>query len=208
MEGYQSLRGATPNQDVIRQAEAQIRDAQRNIEYLEESLRTLQGRRMSGGAPLRNQGMSTSSSGTAIQNPGFYNPSANARGPTDPMSDGRGGQGSNGPPSFVSSSGAHSSSYSGSNRSYPGDSSSSYLTSNNSDMQGGRRYDERRNQGGPGMGDGSRPGMQGGYGGQGYGGPPPPGKGGDLYGAPVNRAGTSARRNYTNLGEQNLYEMF
>ena len=38
IEGFQTLRNATPNQDVIRQAETNIRQAQNTISYLEESL--------------------------------------------------------------------------------------------------------------------------------------------------------------------------
>lgn len=41
IEGFQSLCHATPNQDVIRQAESNIRSAQRTIAFLEESLAQL-----------------------------------------------------------------------------------------------------------------------------------------------------------------------
>lgn len=44
IEGFQSLCHATPNQDVIRQAESNIRSAQRTISFLEESLAQLQRR--------------------------------------------------------------------------------------------------------------------------------------------------------------------
>ena len=44
IEGFQTLRNATPNPDVIRQAESNIRNAQQTISYLEESLHSLQAR--------------------------------------------------------------------------------------------------------------------------------------------------------------------
>ncbi|KAI3628496.1 PKC1 [Malassezia furfur] len=44
IEGFQTLRNATPNPDVIRQAESNIRNAQQTISYLEESLHSLQTR--------------------------------------------------------------------------------------------------------------------------------------------------------------------
>ena len=44
IEGFQSLCHATPNQDVIRQAESNIRSAQHTISFLEESLAQLQRR--------------------------------------------------------------------------------------------------------------------------------------------------------------------
>lgn len=53
MEGNQALRAATNNPDVIRQAESQIREAQRNISYLQESLDSLKSRRASGGPGFR-----------------------------------------------------------------------------------------------------------------------------------------------------------
>ncbi|CDU23532.1 probable protein kinase C [Sporisorium scitamineum] len=53
MEGNQALRAATSNPDVIRQAESQIREAQRNISYLQESLNSLKSRRASGGPGFR-----------------------------------------------------------------------------------------------------------------------------------------------------------
>ena len=44
IEGFQNLRSATPNQDVIKQADSNIRDAQRTIHYLQDSLMSLQRR--------------------------------------------------------------------------------------------------------------------------------------------------------------------
>ena len=44
IEGFQNLRSATPNQDVIKQADSNIRDAQRTIHYLQDSLVSLQRR--------------------------------------------------------------------------------------------------------------------------------------------------------------------
>lgn len=44
IEGFQALRSATPNQDVIRQADSNIRDARRTIQFLEESLASLHRR--------------------------------------------------------------------------------------------------------------------------------------------------------------------
>jgi classical protein kinase C len=218
MEGYQSLRGATLNQDVQRQAEAQIKDAQRNISYLEESLMTLQGRRTSSGAMLRNQGAPASSATATPNNTGFYRPSptSSERGPMDYGPEGRSRQGSNGPPSMTSSGSMHSP-YSASNRPYPGDSSSSYLTSSTSDVHsqgstgpggnGGmvdpRRYDDRNMAMQQGGGQQYQRPMQGGQrppGGPGYGGGPPMMRPGDPYnGQMVNRMGTSAKKNYTNL---------
>lgn len=208
MEGYQSLRGATPNQDVIRQAEAQIRDAQRNISYLEESLRTLQGRRASGGAMLRNQAPSATSLASTPSS-GFYQPS-NTNTSMDSSIDGRGSQASNGPGS-MSSSTSMSSPYPGQMRPYPGDSSSSYLTSSTSDMQNlssaGRPYDNRNMPRAPGMPDARGPG--GGF--RSSSGPPmsvggpAPGRPGEAFNGPmVNRMGTSARKNYTNLGTKEI----
>lgn len=44
IEGFQTICSATPNPDVIRQAESSIRDAQQTISYLENNLHVLQGR--------------------------------------------------------------------------------------------------------------------------------------------------------------------
>lgn len=44
IEGFQNLRSATPNHDVIKQADSNIRDAQRTIHYLQDSLVSLQRR--------------------------------------------------------------------------------------------------------------------------------------------------------------------
>ena len=44
IEGFQNLRSATPNQDVIKQADSNIRDAQRTIHFLQDSLMSLQRR--------------------------------------------------------------------------------------------------------------------------------------------------------------------
>ncbi|WFD30956.1 protein kinase C [Malassezia sp. CBS 17886] len=44
IEGFQTLRNATPNQDVIRQADSNIRNAQHTISFLEDSLQSLQSR--------------------------------------------------------------------------------------------------------------------------------------------------------------------
>ncbi|PKI84421.1 Pkc1p [Malassezia vespertilionis] len=44
IEGFQTLQNATPNPDVIRQAESNIRNAQRTISYLQESLYSIQTR--------------------------------------------------------------------------------------------------------------------------------------------------------------------
>lgn len=208
MEGSQSLRGATPNQDVIRQAEAQIRDAQRNISYLEESLRALQGRRTSSGAGMRPPGAGGAPPGSQSS---FYPAGMNqAPGRTGSPSGMRPpGAGSSGPPSFTSSS-SYNGSLSGSGRPYPGDSSSSYQTTTVSDGRRGspgpggipQRYDDRPLPMAPRPGgQATMPGMYDPSGRTGlspYAGSP----GTDLNAWPgqaINRMGTSARKNYTNL---------
>jgi classical protein kinase C len=45
LEGFQAMRNATQNQDVIRTCDAKIREAQRTIGWFEESVRELEGRR-------------------------------------------------------------------------------------------------------------------------------------------------------------------
>ena len=47
MKGYQAVRSASGNPEVQRQADSNIRDAQRSISYLEESLQNLMNRRAS-----------------------------------------------------------------------------------------------------------------------------------------------------------------
>lgn len=213
MEGYQSLRGATPNPDVIRQAEAQIRDAQRNISYLEETLVTLQqGRRGGGGGAAAaggGGGNSGSDGGGGVPGSRSFDSSSGARTPVGGMMPG----GGRGKPGSYSSSIASNSSLSSSGRPYPGDSSSSYLSSQTSTNPHGnyggsapKRFDDRTLP--------STPGSDGG----GFGGPydyrgTPRSDAMGFQGRPaqqtgpgamahVNRAGTSARRNYTNLGEK------
>ncbi|GAA5824626.1 hypothetical protein JCM3770_000319 [Rhodotorula araucariae] len=44
LEGFQAMRAATANQDVIRTCDAKIRDAQRTIGWFEDSVRQLEGR--------------------------------------------------------------------------------------------------------------------------------------------------------------------
>lgn len=44
LEGFQAMRAATSNQDVIRTCDAKIRDAQRTIGWFEDSVRQLEGR--------------------------------------------------------------------------------------------------------------------------------------------------------------------
>lgn len=167
MEGNQALRAATSNPDVIRQAESQIREAQRNISYLQESLNSLKSRRASGG-------------------PGFRTDS-----PTGSTTPGDARQ------SFASSKTSGGSSIGG-GRPYPGDSSSSYLGSNPpSPAVNPRRYDGRPlpsapENGGP-EGSYAQYATQGPYGaGYGPGGP-------EAWQPAMQRMGTSARRNYTNL---------
>uniref|UniRef100_V5ESL7 Protein kinase n=1 Tax=Kalmanozyma brasiliensis (strain GHG001) TaxID=1365824 RepID=V5ESL7_KALBG len=178
MEGNQALRAATSNPDVIRQAESQIREAQRNISYLQESLNSLKSRRASGGPGFRTDS-STGGSTT----------------PSDPRQ------------SFASSMTSVGSSASA-GRPYPGDSSSSYVGSNPpSPAVNARRYDGRSQppapiNGGQGGGTGGAESSyaqyanQGPYGaGAGYG----PGGGPETWQPAVQRMGTSAKRNYTNL---------
>lgn len=207
MEGSQSLRGATPNQDVIRQAEAQIRDAQRNISYLEDSLRMLQTRRSSGGPGARPPG-----AGASAHSAGLYSSGAGQLpGRTASPSGMRPGQnlpgaGGTGPPSFASSNSGYSG-ISGSSRPYPGDSSSSYITSAHSDGRGGSpgprgmgHFDDRPLPMAPGDGRSGVPTPQGSYG-QRPGSEPfgAPGRDGPWAGPMVNRMGTSAKKTYTNL---------
>ncbi|BGO95625.1 hypothetical protein NBRC10512_006792 [Rhodotorula toruloides] len=45
LEGFQAMRNATQNQDVIRTCDAKIREAQRTIGWFEDSVRELEGRR-------------------------------------------------------------------------------------------------------------------------------------------------------------------
>ncbi|PWN50305.1 hypothetical protein IE53DRAFT_387399 [Violaceomyces palustris] len=181
MEGNQALRSATSNPDVIRQAESQIREAQRNISYLEQSLQSLQTRRASGGASI-------SSSGTI---PSSINP-----GVASQASFGSGG---------ISSSQSSGSNVGG--RPYPGDSSSSYLNSApSSPAVAARRYDGRPLPSAPaqeahGSPDRSYAQYYQGAGRQDPGRNSPYGQLGASawQPAPVHRAGTSARRQYTNL---------
>lgn len=204
MEGSQALRGATPNQDVIRSAEAQIRDAQRNISYLEESLRALQGRRSSGGTGMRPPGGAPPNNPNAFYSPGMVQAPGRTGSPSGMRPPGAGmphSIGSSGPPSFTSSN-SFNGSLSGSSRPYPGDSSSSYLSSAPSDGRRGspgpgglpQRYDDRPLPMAPGEGRrlaGQSPMQQQGMGPTAFGGP--------LGGQDINRMGTSARKNYTNL---------
>ena len=162
MEAAQNLRGLTSNQDVIRNAEAQIREAQRNISYLEESLRSLQGRRSSGVPSSASSGAPGSASGA----------------------DGSSWTGAS-TASFGSLSAPGA-------RQFPGDSSSSYLGSS----AGSARYEERP---APPPKHGAEPG----YGPPGSAGYAPQGSA-DWRPAPIGRMGTSARKQYTNLGEQRV----
>ncbi|PWZ01971.1 hypothetical protein BCV70DRAFT_54197 [Testicularia cyperi] len=172
MEGNQALRAATNNPDVIRQAESQIREAQRNISYLQESLDSLKSRRASGG-------------------PGFRTDSPT--GSTTPADSRQ---------SFASSKTGGSS-----GRAYPGDSSSSYHGSSNppSPAVVPRRYDGRPLPSAPdnGQAGGHTVGgpdsayapyaSQGPYGGAySQGGP-------ETWQPAMQRMGTSAKKQYTNL---------
>lgn len=204
MEGYQSLRGATPNPEVIRQAEAQIRDAQRNISYLEESLRTLQSRRSSGGMGMRPPGAGPPQlpglHSTPLMNPARTNsPSGMRPSSTNP------GNGFTTP--SLNSSGSAYSGVSSTTRGFPGDSSSSYFGSSHGDGRGGSpnsmgkgRYDERPLPLAPADNAIPPPGStQFGYG-ERPGGTPFSSRNENWNGSPVNRTGTSARKHFTNLG--------
>ncbi|CCF49470.1 hypothetical protein NDA11_001901 [Ustilago hordei] len=165
MEGNQALIAATSNPDVIRQAESQIREAQRNISYLQESLNSLKSRRASGG-------------------PGFRTDSPT--GSTTPA-DAR--------QSFASSKTSGSSSIGG-GRPYPGDSSSSYLGSNPpSPAVNPRRYDGRPLPPAPEPHPSPPSGPEGSYTQYANQGP----YGAETWQPAMQRMGTSARRNYTNL---------
>lgn len=177
MRGYQSVRAATSNQDVVRQAESQIREAQRSISYFQEQIEALQNKR-------------SSSSGAGT--PSGNNPQA-AQGAAGRIGGGMNRTGSPAPSntnngynqsiSSSHSSGSQSSNAMGGGRPPYGDSSSSY-TSISSDG-GPRRFNDQRPL--PGVPSDDSP--YGAYGGS------------EWQPAPMNRAGTSARKNYTNLGK-------
>ncbi|CEH15782.1 candidate protein kinase c [Ceraceosorus bombacis] len=173
MEAAQAVRGLTSNQDVIRNAEAQIRDAQRNISYLEESLRQLQDRRASSGTPGR------------TDSPGGVRPGAGSAqggqpgGPQQGYASSTHSAGNNSSSSFTSPYAAGPES----RRPYPGDSSSSYVSSASSG--GWNRFEDRPLPAAPGHSGGENFGSPGGQ--------------GEWRPAPIGRMGTSAKKQYTNL---------
>lgn len=115
MKGFQAMRSASGNPEVQRQAESNIRDAQRNISYLEESLQALIDRQ-------------SGNSATADSAPhGSVSDSAGFDTPKGTITSGAAGSQT----SFNSSLGASSSASSGSARQlhYPGDASAAYLWS-------------------------------------------------------------------------------
>ncbi len=173
MEGNQALRAATTNPEVIRQAESQIREAQRNISYLQESINSLKSRRASGGPGFRTDSP-TGSSTTA-----------------DPRQ------------SYASSKTSTGASSISGNRPYPTDSSSSYLGSNPpSPAVNPRRYDGRPLPSAPdsGVGSAGPEGSYAQYANQGpYGAAYSPNGGPEQWQPAMHRMGTSARRNFTNL---------
>ncbi|GAA5901875.1 hypothetical protein JCM6882_008697 [Rhodosporidiobolus microsporus] len=56
LEGFQAMRAATTNQDVIRTCEAKIRESGRTIGWFEESVRELEGRAAAGGGAIQGRG--------------------------------------------------------------------------------------------------------------------------------------------------------
>ncbi|CAO1628839.1 unnamed protein product [Parajaminaea phylloscopi] len=68
MKGFQAMRSASGNPEVQRQAESNIRDAQRNISYLEESLQALLHRQGGSGASEQSasQGLPPGSSASGL----------------------------------------------------------------------------------------------------------------------------------------------
>jgi classical protein kinase C len=176
MKGYQALRSASGNPDVQRQADSNIRDAQRNISYLEESLQALINRRASSMGPKTGGSVSSGISSSA----GAYN-SASSGGPT-PFGSSQASFQSSG-----SSSSIHQQQQQqqapGGGRPFPGDAASAYLQQQRNPNDSGARAGAA----GYASADGYNGGMQ--------------GRGGEWQPAPINRMGTSAKRNYTNLGE-------
>ncbi|CAO1626780.1 unnamed protein product [Sympodiomycopsis kandeliae] len=169
MKGYQAVRSASANPEVQRQAESNIRDAQRNISYLEESLQALMNKRSS----------NTATPSAASSN-GRDTPNSTMQG-----SSSYSGQLGSSQSSFTSAS--STSLPPGAQRGYLGDASSAYY------QQG--RPGDRPLPPAP-----NSPGFQGGYS-QGPGNSPG-GPGGDprqWQPAALNRMGTSARKNFTNL---------
>lgn len=108
MKGYQAVRSASSNPEVQRQADSNLRDAQRNVSYLEESLQALINKRSSN----TTAGSATSSSGQATPTSSF------------PGSSSFGGQPGSSQTSF--SSGTSGSLPPGAQRGYPGDAASAY----------------------------------------------------------------------------------
>lgn len=112
IEGFQSLRSATPNREVIKQADSNIRDAQRTIQFLQDSLVSLHRRAMStNNAPQAGVVQQPSLGGAqgAVPNPapGTLSPRTDVDQPTSPSalvddyarSFGDGGGGGGGMPS-------------------------------------------------------------------------------------------------------------
>lgn len=202
IKGFQAMRSASANPEVQRQAESNIRDAQRNVSYLEESLQALmdRGGRGSGGggvgggvgAGAGQGGIPSSSSRGGYDTPTgslasqSHTGSTTSFGPSTPGSE-RGSTAS-GPSSA------------GMRQGYPLDASSAY--------RGGGPQDRPLppapgSAGSDGYGGGRMSYSPGGAAPAGYPQRPPQQQdgGGQWMPAPVARAGTSARRNFTNLGE-------
>jgi classical protein kinase C len=176
MKGYQALRSASGNPDVQRQADSNIRDAQRNISYLEESLQALINRRASSMGPKSGGSVSSGISSSA----GAYNSASSGGGPT-PFGSSQASFQSSG-----SSSSIHQQQQQqapGGGRPFPGDAASAYLQQ----QRNPNDPSARAGAAGYASADGYNGGMQ--------------GRGGEWQPAPINRMGTSAKRNYTNLGE-------
>ncbi|PWN28321.1 hypothetical protein BDZ90DRAFT_250760 [Jaminaea rosea] len=200
IKGFQAMRSASANPEVQRQAESNIRDAQRNVSYLEESLQALmdRGGRGSGGggvgggvgAGAGQGGIPSSSSRGGYDTPTgslasqSHTGSTTSFGPSTPGSE-RGSTAS-GPSSA------------GMRPGYPLDASSAY--------RGGGPQDRPLppapgSAGSDGYGGGRMSYSPGGAAPAGYPQRPPQQQdgGGQWMPAPVARAGTSARRNFTNL---------
>lgn len=185
MKGFQAMRSASGNPEVQRQAESNIRDAQRNISYLEESLQALIDRK-------GNTGSAATSDAKLPANGASY------ESPTGTITSGV--HSSSGSRSSLSSTMAGSS---GTRQSqYPIDASSAYL----------RSSQDRQLPPAPGAFSHNQYGgvTSYGYDKQLPGHPISYGPGAEQSHAtgwapaPVTRMATSARRNYTNLGESEV----
>ncbi len=198
MDGFQAMRRATPNSEVLRQAESGIRDSQKRIAYYEDTLMQLQSKRQ--------QQQRTSSSAGSTSGPG----SGGFDGSTTHGSTTSGGFPRDSSASYNSSAPSFNSSRhstADSDRPLPG------IPGGGPPIPGGGAFDDPRRAGSPGPGAYGPPGAMGynPYTQQQGGGMPPgamrPMQGGPygqqapwLQGSAINRMGTTTgKKNYTNL---------